>query len=301
MLKKIKLNNKSYILFFQNYDFWNKMIAKHLNGCCNIDIITYNFNFKDYGENSFIRKLCKLIDCGCCVRLLYSKSENNQDLVNNFINKFGIVSKIKDNHSKVFLSDKVAYIGSSNFSFNSNSNLESGFFTTDKKIIKQLKDNLLNVYYTHKNFKWITIPDEFPIILELDDFKKYINILTEIKNKFLENKCITSLLYIDLLTKKPKNIFKIFEFDIDEYYQTIKTTLHQLENKSRTKIDKNNYVFLDALNNAILYTQQYLQTLEQYIIKNGIVELYTQCDLLKKEEKEKFYNLCSGNYECKKT
>lgn len=57
------------------------------------------------------------------------------DIFKNFV----LCAKLKSNHSKLFITDEFAYIGSANFSFGSNNNYESGVIFNNKEIILEIR------------------------------------------------------------------------------------------------------------------------------------------------------------------
>lgn len=295
MIKKIKVSKDSYIIFFQNIDFWNKILAKSVSSTKKIDIVTYNFNFVDYGNNSFCRKIFDLINHGCCVRLIYAKNNSN-DLVNSFINKFGIVGKLEENHSKLFLADNFAFVGSSNFTFHSNSNIECGFITTNKQLIKEIRKNLLSIYYEHNDFKWITLPEDLPFFEYLNDFEIFLDLLKSLKRNYLKNKNITQNLYLNICQKKPTNMFKSLKFEIDEDWDNFTLCLNCLNFKRNTRVAPDNTLFASALDNLIINTENYLEAINYIINRGGIIRLYFESGLIKEDDMKEFFTLTKGNY-----
>lgn len=295
MIKKIKVSKDSHIIFFQNIDFWDKIILRGLSSTKNIDIITYNINFTDYRTNSFCRKLFDLINHGCCVRLIYAKNRNT-NLVNSFINKFGIVGQIDSNHSKLFLADNIAFIGSSNFTFHSNSNIECGFITKNKKLIKEIRENLLSIYYEHNDFKWITLPENLPFIENLKDFEMFLDLLKSLKRNYLKNKNITQNLYLHICQKRPTNMFKSLKFKIDEDWDDFTLCLNCLNFKRNTKVTLDNALFSSALDNLITNTENYLEEVDYIINRGGILRLYFESGLIKEDDMKEFFTLTKGNY-----
>jgi phosphatidylserine/phosphatidylglycerophosphate/cardiolipin synthase-like enzyme len=58
-----------------------------------------------------------------------------EDIFQNFV----LCAELPTNHSKLFIADYFAFIGSANFSFGSNNNYEGGVIFTDKKIISEFR------------------------------------------------------------------------------------------------------------------------------------------------------------------
>ncbi|MGV7116751.1 phospholipase D-like domain-containing protein [Paenibacillus kyungheensis] len=64
-------------------------------------------------------------------------SNDNEEQIDSFFNF--------ENHSKVVLTNNIAYIGSANFSEESNNNRETGFIIRDRKLVQVVIDNLVPI------------------------------------------------------------------------------------------------------------------------------------------------------------
>ncbi|MEG0256085.1 phospholipase D-like domain-containing protein [Vagococcus sp.] len=142
MYQEIDIGQDSKLLLYKNKDFWEDILPKTFEESSYIDVITYNFNFNNYSEKSFYFKLKDLASKGVKIRLLYAKEtymENEEILVEDVFKSFVLCAKLDNNHSKIFLSDKVAYIGSANFSVGSNNNYECGIIIKDIEVIEKIR------------------------------------------------------------------------------------------------------------------------------------------------------------------
>ncbi|MGZ0135381.1 phospholipase D-like domain-containing protein [Priestia megaterium] len=103
-------------------------------------IATYNFNFRDKRykyERTFYKELSKLANLGVDIRLLYAKMtffNDNRLEVEDIFKNFVLCAQLPTNHSKLFIADNFAYIGSANFSFGNTKNYESGVIFNNKDI-----------------------------------------------------------------------------------------------------------------------------------------------------------------------
>lgn len=144
MLQEIELGNSNTLLLFQNEDFWDVVLPKTFEDSPWIDIVTYNFNFNNYSQQSFYYRLKDLASKGVQIRLLFAKETFGESkLVEDVFRSFVLCAKLESNHSKIFLSDKIAYIGSANFSVGSNSNYECGIVIKNKEIIRKIRNTFL--------------------------------------------------------------------------------------------------------------------------------------------------------------
>lgn len=141
MKKEIQFQ-EGKVIFFKETNFWNDLLDRCSRETKKIYIATYNFNFRDKYERSFYRQLSNLANLGVDVNLLYSKmtfSAEDKLEIEDIFKNFVLCAELPTNHSKLFIADDFAFIGSANFSFGSNNNYESGVILTDKKIISELR------------------------------------------------------------------------------------------------------------------------------------------------------------------
>lgn len=142
MLKEIPFQ-AGKIVFFKESGFWNELLEKCKKETNEIFIATYNFNFKDKYEKTFYKELAKLADLGVDIRLLYAKTTySDQDALEleEVFKNFVLCAELPTNHSKIFITDNFAYIGSANFSFGSNNNYESGVIFNNPSIISKIRE-----------------------------------------------------------------------------------------------------------------------------------------------------------------
>lgn len=141
-----------------------------------IIIVTYSISIRsmnlltrlyDAGKHSKIILItnipgrCQFYNCNY-------KRNNAKSLINTYLNRLNPLNFESEaqvyfnygNHSKIIMTDTVAYIGSENFSDASISNIEAGIITHDKncieKIVEQIKSTILNYsapYYTESYTK----------------------------------------------------------------------------------------------------------------------------------------------------
>ncbi|MCM3361269.1 MULTISPECIES: phospholipase D-like domain-containing protein [Bacillaceae] len=129
------------VVFFKESNFWDDVLQKCNEETKAIYIATYNFNFNQY-EKSFYRKLSHLANLGVRVNLLYaimSYADEDKLEVEEIFKNFVLCAKLTTNHSKFFITDNFAFIGSANFSFNSNNNYECGVIFNNKEIISDIR------------------------------------------------------------------------------------------------------------------------------------------------------------------
>ncbi|MDQ0656998.1 phospholipase D-like domain-containing protein [Paenibacillus sp. W2I17] len=141
-MQKEILFSQGKVIFFKESDFWTELLNSRLTNTKNIYIATYNFNFENKYERSFYRKLADIANSGVDINLLYAKrtfsSEDKLEIEDIFKN-FVLCAELITNHSKLFITDNFAYIGSANFSFGSNNNYESGVIFEDENIVSEIK------------------------------------------------------------------------------------------------------------------------------------------------------------------
>lgn len=142
MYKEINIGNNNSLVLFHQENFWEEIIPDCFNGSGSIDVITYNFNFVHKNEQSFYKKLSDLANKGVIIRLLYAKmtyASSDKLEIEEIFKNFVLCAELPQNHSKIFLSDEVAFIGSANFSLGSNNNYECGVIIRDFNTIKNIR------------------------------------------------------------------------------------------------------------------------------------------------------------------
>jgi hypothetical protein len=291
MYSEITISKETKLILYQNYDFWNKVISENIEPCDDITIITYNFNFTNYGKNSFFELLISLLEKGCNVRLIYSKS-NGTNEINGFINKFGIISECKDNHSKIFFSNKFAYMGSSNFSYGSNNNIENGFITTNKKIVSQFNKFVLPIY-SSTALCWKVIPEIIPVNDEMKQIQNCIEKLETLRKK-IEDKKRVYFTFIEELHYRVTGIglFKtIFEskYLVESYIELLYLSYSLKNHKSKEKHN------IELINEIIKALEDYKSNIEYTLCRGGVLRLYYENGDISDEEMETLFNKCDGN------
>jgi hypothetical protein len=148
------------VIFFKEVNFWDNLL-ENCNNTKFVYIATYNFNFNQY-EKSFYKKLAELANRGVEVYLLYSKmtyAKEDKLEIDEIFENFVLCAHLEGNHSKLFITEEFAFIGSANFSFGSNDNYESGVIFTNKEIIKEIRK-----YYGEElleNSEFTNVPETF--------------------------------------------------------------------------------------------------------------------------------------------
>ncbi|USK62315.1 phospholipase D-like domain-containing protein [Peribacillus asahii] len=140
-MKKEILFHEGKVIFFKESNLWNDLLERCRRDTKSIYIATYNFNFKDRYERTFYKELSKLADLGVDINLLYAKmtfSNDDKLEIEEIFKNFVLCAKLPTNHSKLFITDDFAFIGSANFSFGSNMNYESGVIFKNKEIISEI-------------------------------------------------------------------------------------------------------------------------------------------------------------------
>lgn len=149
------------VVFFKESNFWDNLLERCSGETKSIYIATYNFNFNQY-EKSFYKKLQNLANLGVEINLLYAKTtyaDEDKLEVEDVFKNFVLCAKLATNHSKFFITDEFAFIGSANFSFGSNSNYESGVIFNDKEIISEIRKFYFEVLLEKSEFT--NIPECF--------------------------------------------------------------------------------------------------------------------------------------------
>ncbi|KGR89717.1 hypothetical protein CD30_15665 [Ureibacillus massiliensis 4400831 = CIP 108448 = CCUG 49529] len=146
------------VVFFKESNFWDELLSRVTRKTGTIYIATYNFNFNQY-PRSFYEKLAGLANVGVDVRLLYATMTNatsdNLEIEEVFKN-FVLCAQLEANHSKLFITDDFAFVGSANFSFGSNRNYESGVIFKNKEIVEKIAKYYRSVLL--ENSEFINVP-----------------------------------------------------------------------------------------------------------------------------------------------
>lgn len=146
MFEKIQYDKKTNIIFgvYPRYfytDIVNDIINKKEEHKF-IDIAIYNISQEELNLLinicNFNRITLQLVTAMVSGKHLYKGTDK-------YIDKCCTVYIKEYNHCKMFLSNSYAYLGSFNFTFNKNTNIECGVEFTDPKIINNIKLQLFNI------------------------------------------------------------------------------------------------------------------------------------------------------------
>lgn len=144
------------VVFIKESSFWKDILDRCKSETKSIDIATYNFNFNNKYEKSFYTELLKLANLGIAINLLYAKmtfAKEDKLEIEEIFENFILCAELKTNHSKIFITDDFAYIGSANFSYNSDKNYECGVIFTKKEIIAKIRKFYLETLLDASEFK----------------------------------------------------------------------------------------------------------------------------------------------------
>ncbi|WP_142337794.1 phospholipase D-like domain-containing protein [Bacillus thuringiensis] len=264
MMKEIPFQ-EGKVIFFKEANLWNDLLERCKNGTETIHIATYNFNFRDKYERTFYKELSKLANLGIEVKLLYSKmsfSEEDKLEVEEIFKNFVLCAKLTTNHSKIFIADDFAYIGSANFSFGSNKNYESGVIFNNKEIISKIRHLFIGEMLEQSEFT--NVPECFDPFYFLPKILNVVEELRKVEEK--EGLCtgnnmerIPELRYLDSLEKNLEDLGfpVIMHFDWWQLYM-------QLDEQKQVS------------DNDFLNFKNYLHELSPYLINviNYINEQY---------------------------
>lgn len=172
------------VIFFKESNFWNDLLERCKRETKAIYIATYNFNFRDKYEKSFYKQLSNLANLGVDVNLLYSKmTYNDEDKleIEEIFKSFVLCAELTTNHSKLFIADDFAFIGSANFSYGSNNNYESGVIFNDKEIISEIRKFYMEELLEKSEFT--NVPEYFDPFDFLPGILKDVKELGKIERK----------------------------------------------------------------------------------------------------------------------
>jgi len=268
------------VVFFKEIDFWNSLIEKCGDQTKIIYIATYNFNFKKY-DQSFYKKLTELANKGIEISLLYSKTtfggEDHlefEDIFENFV----LCAQLKTNHSKIFICDDFAYIGSANFSFGSDNNYECGVIFENKEIVLEIlkfyrvellaKSEFINVPLTFDPFSLL------PLVLDISKE------LTQVSNKkeLYEDRTRELIPELRYLDEVKNHLLKVgcpltIEFDWWELYGKL------YENKPVDDYEFN--IFKSYLNELSSYLINVINIIDEHYKATGKLEFLRKNKVIK--------------------
>jgi hypothetical protein len=194
------------VVFFKESDFWKDLLQKCNEETTAIYVATYNFNFNQY-EKSFYQKLSSLANLGVRVNLLYAKmnyAEEDKLEVEEIFNNFVLCAKLTTNHSKLFITDDFAFIGSANFSFGSNNNYECGVIFDNKEIISGIRSVYLSELLEESEFT--NVPecfDPFDFLPTILSVAEELSVIEKKEELFIgkTREAIPELRYLDDIEK----------------------------------------------------------------------------------------------------
>lgn len=195
------------IVFFKESNFWDELLSRVTEKTGTIYIATYNFNFNQY-PRSFYEKLAKLAEIGVDVRLLYANMTNttNTNLeIEEIFENFVLCAQLESNHSKLFITEDFAFVGSANFSFGSNKNYESGVIFDNKEIVEEIAAYYRSVLLENSTF--INIPQSGDPFVFLS---KLLSATEELRKRELE----------EMYEEEIREIIPEFRFldDLEKYF-----------------------------------------------------------------------------------
>lgn len=127
-----------------------------------IRVSTLNFNLTnaERGPGSLYRIISDLgkNDVFISIDFTLDQCKTVEDYSSTEIGKVALLSKLKDNHSKVFLSSHFLHIGSANFSLGSEKNFECGVILSDKKFLKEFEHQFFLKFIDIKHSLWSSSP-----------------------------------------------------------------------------------------------------------------------------------------------
>ena len=192
MYKEIDIGNNCKIVLFWRYDFWTKILDKVKDTTESIDIVTYNFRFEDQRGHSFYNKLLTIAEKGIRIRLMYSPSVSHDEFCDDLFGDEILCVSVPHNHSKIFISDTLAFIGSANFTLGSDNNCECGFLTENRELIQKLRVELINSgIFSKMDFDIISEPCiHDPLSLVQDVIKDLEKVIAEINHPEYNNQYV---------------------------------------------------------------------------------------------------------------
>jgi hypothetical protein len=266
MYKEINIGNNNSLVLFHQENFWEKIIPDCFSKSDSIDVITCNFNFINKEEQSFYKKLRDLANKGVNIRLLYAKmtdAPSDKPEIEEIFKNFVLCAELPQNNSKMFLSNEVAFIGSANFSLESNKNYESGVIIRDTNTIKNIRRDFVGTLLDLSEFTNIpgigNDPDYFISSLK-KDVDNICSFMNDRSNLYIDKnrEVIPQLRYWDYVKATAIKVGVKFEheFDWEEFYYKLYKGI---------TIEDNDYV---AFKDYIIEFKQVLKELSNVLIKS---------------------------------
>lgn len=267
------------VVFFKESKFWDELLSKVTSKTGTIYIATYNFNFNQY-PRSFYEKLAGLANVGVDVRLLYATMTNatsaNLEIEEVFKN-FVLCAQLEANHSKLFITDDFAFVGSANFSFGSNRNYESGVIFESKEIVEKIAKYYRSVLLDNSEF--INVPQSMDpfgflrgLLSAIEDLRK-----RELEEMYKEEirEIIPQLRFLDDLKKyfKELNYIAPPEYDWFKLYMQ----LYNEEQVHKVQFEE----FKKYLDNAHEYLTHAISFIDEEYRTIGRLELLKKAKVIK--------------------
>lgn len=268
------------VVFFKETNFWDDLLGRCNEQTEAIFIATYNFNFNQY-EKSFYQKLSHLANLGVKVNLLYAKmtyAKEDKLEVEEIFKNFVLCAKLTTNHSKLFITDDFAYIGSANFSFGSNNNYECGVIFEDKEIISDIRKIYLRELLDESEFT--NVPHIVEPFSFLSRIQKAAEELCKVEEKnelytFETQERIPELRYLDDLENYLNKLGYPIPNHFDWWY--FYGQIHQ----KKQVTDINFSEFKKYLHELTLYLNSVVTHLEKQYKTIGKTELLKQLNIIK--------------------
>ncbi|WP_180236029.1 phospholipase D-like domain-containing protein [Bacillus wiedmannii] len=218
MHEEFEVNGKSKVVFHhKDHRLRNIFTNYQIKDTKHIYISTYNFNFEDKEPDSPYDILKKAAKEGVMVTLVYACEHNGiftpdeefKKLIKCIhLNKNNLV-----NHSKIIILDSVAYVGSANFSKNSDFNFECGTLLFDRADIKNLRDLFKKVLIAGKAEKYYREKLGLEIIDEIES--QSIELSDLIKAKIFDKNRYYNCIY-KIVESDHSVLNVIYGIDFDE-------------------------------------------------------------------------------------
>ncbi|MDV3426963.1 MAG: hypothetical protein LIR50_07235 [Bacillota bacterium] len=208
MLEEVKYNDDIKLILLQKEEFWDTILPSGLEDSQWIDIATYNFDFKNIGDQTFYNKLKMLTNKGFEIRFVFSKAEEDQIFIEPLMAKSIYIIQNEQNHTKIMLTENLGYIGSADFSFGNGDNYECGFLIMNKSLIKEIREK---VFIKLLNGNEISKPNPGlynKVVNLFDTSTNILNNFGKLKDEELKN-LLYELRFYSEVAEEIKNTFNI--------------------------------------------------------------------------------------------
>ncbi|MED4691308.1 hypothetical protein [Peribacillus frigoritolerans] len=251
-----------------------------------IRISTLNFNLSDAQRGpqslySIITELGKK-DVFISIDFTIDQCKTVEDYRNTEIGQLALLSKLKNNHSKVFLSSYYLHIGSANFSLGSEKNFECGVTLTKGKVLKKFENDFFIDFIDISKSVWNSKPiisessiardvlnsiDYFFNIIRISDYyekeevtNKLRRVLTHASIKHFEN------LVVDL------SVFQDHGYDASFITFDIKSFVYDMKSDKSTITDGRIEEFISYLDQLYDFLVIAEGSISQQYSKYGVLD-----------------------------